>query len=1368
MSTPAEKFQYQVGGSLEKQAPCYVTRQADEDFYQALKAGEFCYVLNSRQMGKSSLRVRVMQRLQAEGVACATIDITSIGSQGITADQWYLGIVRRLVRAFRVKMDALEWWNGREGLSPVQRLSEFLEEELLVAVTQPIAIFIDEIDSILKLDFKDDFFALIRACYNQRAERSDYQRLTFALLGVATPSNLIQDKNRTPFNIGRAIQLNGVQFEEARSLAQGLTCKAANPEAVLQEILNWTGGQPFLTQKLCQLVLASSGLIPEGEEAIQIERLVQTRVIENWESQDEPEHLRTIRDRLLSNKQRVSRLLGIYQQALQQDEIESDNSSEQMELCLSGLVVEHDVKLSSYNRIYELVFNQDWLDRIFSELRPYSEGLNSWIASGYKDESRLLRGEALEEARIWVEGKSLSDQDYQFLAASQELEKRDVQIALDAEKQANQILAKAQYKANKRIRIGSAVLGITLLLATITGVFAQRKLQEADLRISKADQEVKIANRARDSISKDAVQKTSDLQRAEKAFKVAAQQVKVADSKAKLTKVEVKLAEQKVRAVNQELASAKIDLTRVSQESTQKTTALQQVTQKIQVTEKKVKQAEYTQQRLQMQAKIAESSLEEAKSKLFEALSLLGSTSTLVGYLDKAIDSYQKLRVLAQENKDLLEEARVLEKLGNSYMLEGSYEKAFDTLQQGIVIARKVDNPLIEGNILRGLGGAYFALGSYRRSLDYQQQSLIIARRIKDQELEGKVLGELSTIYIGLGDSSQAISYANQSLAMMRGIKNQLGEGNALRILGLATSLSGGHDRAIEYFKQGLEVLQEVGDRLGSAITLRELGFAYFRQGKNDLALNYCNKSLAVQQNISGNSEKPNTLSCIAQVFEKKNDPQAIIFYKQLIIIREGIRQTIKVLPLDLQKSYVATSLSDYSALSTLLVAQGKISEAEQINTLVKPTEDSGGIALASRGDKPSVSVGLTSIETQITEKYGSLITFGAKLEECRKTQCPQLVQLLQQRDQLLRQYDESINAIAQSIRKRTDQQELPKAAVQSAALQSLTEAQPGTVVIYSLVLEDKIWLLWASKGNVIRKVAVSVTRKQLSKVVLRFRESIQDRFSPDFLSSGRELYELLIKPLEQELETNKVRHLVFAPDNILRSIPMSALFDGKRYLIERYSISYILSAELTDLGTRPSLNKGSVLALGVSQASSGFAPLPYVRQEIQQIQNIFPASQVLLDQALSLRSLEKNLSNHRIIHLATHGSFLSGNPKESFLLLGTGEKLTLSEIESLRFRNTDLVVLSAAQTALGGVDQDGIEIPSMSYFFLKGGAKAVIASLWNVDDQSTSKLMTRFYQSLASGQTKAEALRQAQLSLLTDGSHPFFWAPFVLVGNWL
>ncbi|MBD2774106.1 CHASE2 domain-containing protein [Iningainema tapete] len=543
-------YTYQVGGSLSINAPSYVVRQADAQLYEALKQGNFCYVLNSRQVGKSSLLVRTRHRLQQEGFICTTVDMTNIGCEDITPQQWYKGLVVELWSGFKLsgKINFKAWWQQQDDIPPVQKLSRFISEVLLVEFpVEKLFIFIDEADSIKSLDFAvDDFFALIRFCYNQRAIDPEYHRLTFVIFGVTTPSDLIRDSYRTPFNIGRAIELRGFTLDEVQPLVRGLETRLmpsvqCNAQVVIQEILAWTGGQPFLTQKLCQLVVETAIAsvqdtegrkltIPPGFEAYWVESIVKERIIENWESQDVPEHLRTIRDRLLASEQMAGRLLGIYQQILHPPPslgrvgVKSDDSREHIELLLSGLVVNHQGYLKVKNPIYQAVFHAGWVNQQMDNLRPYAQSFKAWIASDLKDESYLLDSTKLQQALAWSKNKRLSDLDYRFINASVELAKREVESDLAREKQArqieqdraeftilatkkaHQILANAK-KTSKRntekLRIGKGCIGsiaaavaILVILVRFTGLlqgtewamldrfFQIRPLAEVDPRIT--------------------------------------------------------------------------------------------------------------------------------------------------------------------------------------------------------------------------------------------------------------------------------------------------------------------------------------------------------------------------------------------------------------------------------------------------------------------------------------------------------------------------------------------------------------------------------------------------------------------------------------------------------------------------------------------------------------------------------------------------------------------------------------------------------------------------------------------------------------------------------------------------------------------
>ncbi|MBN3880280.1 AAA-like domain-containing protein [Nostoc sp. JL23] len=498
--------QYIFSGSLPENASTYVIREADAQLYEGLKKGKFCYVLNSRQSGKSSLRVRTMQRLRDDGVQCAAVDLSAGGIQNVPPEQWYADLIDTLIDSFGLDLDFGDWWEANQLNSLVTRFRKFLEEVLLVEVQENIVIFIDEIDSVLSLNFPtDDFFALIRACYNKRVDNPDYNRLTFCLLGVASPSNLIADKQRTPFNIGQPISLKGFQLHEVEPLERGLQSKFSNPQEIMQEILQWTGGQPFLTQKLCQFMLEES----EQDNPRSVEQVVRSRIIENWESQDEPEHLRTIQARILRDEQRAGYLLELYQQVRlseEQSEVTADDTLEQSELQLSGLVVRQQGKLGIYNQIYREIFNFNWIENQLNNLRPYSENFRFWVASGGADDSRLLRGKALQSAEQWAKDKNLSYQDKQFLAASKEKEiqeeiaTKEQEATLERERKdkeaaetRNQLLYQANKKAQRQIGIGVVVLAVTVVGAAILGASAHKQVSETKEEVSSVQKLNKLA-----------------------------------------------------------------------------------------------------------------------------------------------------------------------------------------------------------------------------------------------------------------------------------------------------------------------------------------------------------------------------------------------------------------------------------------------------------------------------------------------------------------------------------------------------------------------------------------------------------------------------------------------------------------------------------------------------------------------------------------------------------------------------------------------------------------------------------------------------------------------------------------------------------
>ncbi len=570
-----QNFNYQVGGSLPADAPSYVDRQCDRDYYELLKERKYCYVFNCRQMGKSSLRVRVTHKLQAEGVVCATIDPQKIGVE-VSCEQWYASAIRSLVGDLdlKSKFDLRSWIRERELLSPVQRFAEFIETVVLQEIDTPIVIFVEEIDRLLSLKFgMDDFFGLVRSFFEDRPTKPEYNRLTFSFLGVATPTDLIQSNNTSAFNIGYAVEMAGFTLTEALPLMEGLANRVTNPQDYLAEAVQWTGGQPFLIQRLLGIIRQElAEIAPPENVALWVENLVQERVVTNWESQDTPPHLTTIRDRVLSVEEKLrGRMLGCYQQVLADGELEDDRSEERSKLRLTGLVVRRDGRLVSYNPIYGAVFNNAWVEGQLADLRPefYGSAFRAWQGSEIKD-GFLLRGEALRNAEIWARGKRLSDVDEDFLRESREMEMVESNLKFEAERQAREtaeeraiILDDAKQKADRRVKAGSAILAVTLALATGAGLWAARSVNEAkeEVRTTKKD--------TQDKLAKADLTVNSALKNAEyKAYQLRNK----AEKDAVARKRE---ADRNVEEAKENLESAKSELANVSQLSEEKVAVAQ-------------------------------------------------------------------------------------------------------------------------------------------------------------------------------------------------------------------------------------------------------------------------------------------------------------------------------------------------------------------------------------------------------------------------------------------------------------------------------------------------------------------------------------------------------------------------------------------------------------------------------------------------------------------------------------------------------------------------------------------------------------------------------------------------------------------------
>jgi CHAT domain-containing protein len=327
------------------------------------------------------------------------------------------------------------------------------------------------------------------------------------------------------------------------------------------------------------------------------------------------------------------------------------------------------------------------------------------------------------------------------------------------------------------------------------------------------------------------------------------------------------------------------------------------------------------------------------------------------------------------------------------------------------------------------------------------------------------------------------------------------------------------------------------------------------------------------------------------------------------------------------------------------------------------------------------------------------------------------------------------------------------------------------------------------------------VSKEQLNQTIRAFREAL-GKPNLDAKKPAQELYQWLIKPIEQDLKLVGAKTIIYAPDGQLRYIPLAALHDGKQWLIEKYGVNNITAVSLTDFNTKPQ-SQIHILAAAFVQGSYApevggktfnFAGLPFAGIEVAKLAQTFSSTTIRQDKDFNLQ-LVPQMDSFSVVHLATHGAFVVGTPEQSFILFGDGTPVTLEAMKKWQFKNLDLIVLSACETGLDGNFGSGVEILGLGYRLQTAGARAVIASLWAVNDGGTQALMNAFYLALKKDKiTKTEALRQAQIAMINsdrpanpsqrasieiiqDGvppevasrlSHPFYWAPFILIGNGL
>ena len=337
-------------------------------------------------------------------------------------------------------------------------------------------------------------------------------------------------------------------------------------------------------------------------------------------------------------------------------------------------------------------------------------------------------------------------------------------------------------------------------------------------------------------------------------------------------------------------------------------------------------------------------------------------------------------------------------------------------------------------------------------------------------------------------------------------------------------------------------------------------------------------------------------------------------------------------------------------------------------------------------------------------------------------------------------------------------------------ARKSLDKVSHTTAVVYPIILPDRLELL-VNFPDGLKRFAVDVRADVLTHEVRRFRKNLQDRTSQDYLPHAQQLYEWLMRPLEKDLASQAIETVVFVPDGPLRTIPMAALHDGKQYVIKKYALAVTPGMELTD--ARP-INRAHInlLAMGLTEAVQGFPALPNVDVELSAVKGLFRGKQ-LVDKQFLVPTMEREMKEEQfnVVHIASHG-LVESDVSNSYVL-AYDDKITMDRLSQLigmfKYRNSplELLTLSACETAVGD-DRAALGLAGVA---IKAGARSALATLWFIDDQATSQLVAEFYSQLRDPLiSKAVALQRAQVKTLSDPDHqhPSYWAPFLLINNWL
>ncbi len=839
--------------------------------------------------------------------------------------------------------------------------------------------------------------------------------------------------------------------------------------------------------------------------------------------------------------------------------------------------------------------------------------------------------------------------------------------------------------------------------------------------------------------------------------------------------------------------------------------------------------------------------LRDASGRAGEASTLdnLGQTYSGMGQGKEALDYFNQALPIWREEGELGGQALTLNNMGRAYADLGQKQNSLDVYNRALSIWRTVGNRQGEALTLNNMGRLYRDLGQQQTALDYYNQALPVWREVRNRIGEALALNDIGRAYADLGQGRKALEYFDQASPIWRETGSRRGEAMTMNNAGRVWSDLGEAGKALDLDYRALAIWREVEDRRGEALALSTIGWAYYAEKDTDKALASKLAALALAK-AAGDPEIEGGIetSLMIGFRDLHRQEEAILFGMDAVNSYQQIRKNISGLDKDLQVGFAQSKSATYRILAELLVQTNRLGEAEQVLDLLKEQElkevvrGAAGNPLAKVEPlKLSSAQQTAQDELEIPEKTAVALT-DMSVEYARlsakATRTPEDATRLKTLESKI----EAANAgVSDFFRKTLYPQLAQQAGAQDAnallnreksevsRLQNTLAALGPHVMGIRVLLGDEHAYAIVVTAQSRKKFELKATPAELRSKVLQVRDDLRTPAS-DPKPHLAELYAMAVAPFGDELsalerdpqDKGRVPTLLWSLDGAMRYLPMAALYDGRRYMAERFNNILFTPESYGHMTAAADENKAAlrVLAMGLSKSYGGLPALPGVLPELDSVAHdpAVPESHgpmegtLLPDERFTYAALKAHLGaglTFPVVHIASHFVLESGSGKEPYLMLGgendgepDGYRLTLSRLEdsTISFRGTYLLTLSACSTAKGDVARDGLEMDSLGMIAQQKDAEAVLATLWDVNDASTSRIMSDFYARWvrAPADGKAEALRQAQLAFLrgsapsphaasdrgvqpvedstatprgTGYSHPFYWAPFVLIGNY-